>query len=273
MRMVVDSSFLRSPALEQFLQASADNQAVLSELTAFEAYKGDPLKNALSNYASCARFPQQVLVLRGVRDIIEAERQQTLSPLDYVDPEQTAGFGRYCRLLTRAAAGDAHVQREIAAHGDAAAEKVAATRSGAWQVENGIRGIARSFSPAERAEIRSRNPSQETMRRLWRGMMTQGAFGLALDSDATALPSLKEAVQTFGFRYGCAGYVLALWWVRNGGIEAARDETLCNDILDMQQAALATRFDGLLTRDAKLRDIFEELSVYLAAFERAELAV
>jgi hypothetical protein len=53
------------------------------------------------------------------------------------------------------------------------------------------------------------------------------------------------------------------------GIEAASDDTLCNDILDAQQAALATRFDGLLTRDAKLQKIFEETRTYVAAFEDA----
>lgn len=267
MRMVVDTSFLRSPDTEAFLRESPGNRAVLTEVTAFEAYKGEALKNATANFAICGRFSPQILVLRCVRDIIEAERRRRLSPTDYIDAEQTAGFAHYCRLLDMAAGGNAHVQREIAAHGAAATGKIAATRNGARQVAEGIRGIAASFRAAERAEIRSGEFSPKTLRRTLRGAMELAAFSLAEGSDADALPPLREAVDTLAFRYGCAGYALALWWIRNGGIEAARDDTLCNDILDAQQAALATRFDGLLTRDVKLREIFEDTSAYLAAFE------
>jgi hypothetical protein len=94
-------------------------------------------------------------------------------------------------------------------------------------------------------------------------MMESGVFSLAEGSDAAALPPPSEAVHTLAFRYGCAGYLLALWWIRNGGIESANDDTLCNDILDAQQAALATYFDGLLTKDVKLQSIYKETRAYI----------
>jgi hypothetical protein len=134
MRMIIDSSVLRDPALETFLQSSADNRAVISEVTAFESYKGNPVRNASHNYEICARFPRQILILRCVRDIIEAERDRPLTPVQYVDPEQTAAFGKYCRLLARAAAGDLGLRRQLAAHGIAAADKIAATRTGVGHV-------------------------------------------------------------------------------------------------------------------------------------------
>ena len=92
MRMVVDSSFLRSPDLESFLRDSPENWAVLTEVTAFESYKGDAFKNALLNFEICGRFAPQIVVLRCVRDIFEAECRQPLSPTDYIDTEQTADF-------------------------------------------------------------------------------------------------------------------------------------------------------------------------------------
>src|SRR6266850_5469666 len=93
-RMVVDSSFLRSPDLEAFLRGSPDNKAVLTEVTAFESYKGDPFKNALRNIEICGRFGPQIVVLRCMRDILEEERQRPLSPADYIDTEQTEGVSR-----------------------------------------------------------------------------------------------------------------------------------------------------------------------------------
>jgi hypothetical protein len=94
-------------------------------------------------------------------------------------------------------------------------------------------------------------------------MMESAFFSLAEGSDAAALSPLSEAVHALAFRFGWAGYVLALWWIRNGGIESANDDTLCNDILDAQQAAVATYFDGLLTKDVKLQSIYEETRAYI----------
>jgi hypothetical protein len=267
-RMIVDSSILRDQALETFLQSSPDNYAVISEVTGFESYKGNPVRNASHNYEICSRFPRQILILRCVRDIIDAERDQALTPLQYVDPEQTAAFGEYCRLLARAAAGDVALRLQLAAHGIAAAEKIAATRAGVGQVIEGIREMSQSFGAAELSALRSgRALSQEIVSRTLRAMLASAAASLTAGSDAALLPPFDRAVQTFAFRYGVAGYALALWWITNGNAATAPDEHLCNDMVDMQQVAFATRFDGLLTRDAKLEEIFQETRICLSAFE------
>jgi hypothetical protein len=269
MRMIIDSSVLRDPVLETFLQSSTDSHAVISEVTAFESYKGNPVRNASQNYAICARFPRQTLILRCVRDIIEAERDHPLTPLQCVDPKQTAAFGEYCCLLARAAAGDLGLQGQLAAHGVAAAEKIAATRTGVGDLIEGIREMSQAFSAVELSALRSRRAlSQETVRRTIRGMLASAAASLTVGSDAAVLPSFDSAVQTLAFRYGVAGYVLALWWIRNGDVATAPEEHLCNDILDMQQVALASLLDGLLTKDAKLNEIFEETRIYLSVFEQ-----
>jgi hypothetical protein len=127
MWMVIDSSFLRSPDMEAFLRENPANMAVLSEVTALETYKGDPLRNAAANFAICGRYAAQIWVLRCVRDIIDAERQQIMSPAEYIDVGQTAHFARYCCLLDSAVAGDKHVRAQIAAHSVAALTKIAAT--------------------------------------------------------------------------------------------------------------------------------------------------
>jgi hypothetical protein len=40
--MVVDSNYLQSQALRDYLSASTDNYAVLTDYAAMEAFKGDP---------------------------------------------------------------------------------------------------------------------------------------------------------------------------------------------------------------------------------------
>lgn len=268
MKLVVDSSSLRDRAFEEFLAADPENRAVITEVTAFESYKGDPVTNAARNYRICARYPQQVVVLRPVVDIMRSERRGALGPDEYVDTATTALFAEYCRLLARAHHGDASLRAQLAALGIQAAKRVEATRVGVPDVVAGILALASEFSPSELAEVRTRRlPSGATLHRTMHQVLGVAAASLAKRVEGFAWPALSEALQTYAFRYGVTSYMLGLWWIRNGDARTAPAERLCNDVLDMQQAAFATRLDGILTRDQKLQTIFDEAQVYLAVLE------
>ena len=54
-------------------------------------------------------------------------------------------------------------------------------------------------------------------------------------------------------------YVLGKRWISVGGAHQARPETLCNDLVDVNFAVFATYFDGLLTADRKIMEIYDEM--------------
>ena len=70
------------------------------------------------------------------------------------------------------------------------------------------------------------------------------------------IPELTHAFPRFLFRFSAAATVLALWWIRKRGIDTARATRVINDMLDMQQVALASRFDGLFTEDRRMQEIY-----------------
>ena len=55
-----------------------------------------------------------------------------------------------------------------------------------------------------------------------------------------------------------ATYLLALQWISDGGPGTVKRKRLQNDYIDMHYVAYATFYDGLLTRDTKMKGIYEE---------------
>lgn len=244
--------------------------AVLSEVTAFEAYKNGRLELIGRNHEICARHASQIEVLKATSEIIALEAAGAVPVERYVDRAQTEGFEAFCGLLRRAVAGDLHLARQVGAHAAAATDRVRAVRQDCSAFAAGVRAVAHDLGVDAVRQLRRGDYSTAAMRTSWKGMTTLAAFLIA-DSyqDRDELPAAREALQTFLFRYAIAAYLLALWWIRNGGIEAVSDERLGNDLLDMQQVALATRYDGILTEDTRMLELHEEALLFLEHFQNA----
>jgi hypothetical protein len=74
----------------------------------------------------------------------------------------------------------------------------------------------------------------------------------------TKWPGAAELLNTFIFRIALCVYLLAVRWISVGGAKSARADRLRNDMVDMNFAAFATYFDGLLTADNKLIELHGE---------------
>ena len=68
---------------------------------------------------------------------------------------------------------------------------------------------------------------------------------------------MKNAVFSFQFRYSLCSYSLALKWIMDGGYDSISNDKLRNDFIDMVYAAYATFFDGIITKDKKLLEIYQ----------------
>ncbi len=58
-------------------------------------------------------------------------------------------------------------------------------------------------------------------------------------------------------------YLLCLRWISDGSINSLKPDKRLNDLIDMNYAAYATFFDGLLTDDKKLIDIYRDACFFL----------
>lgn len=62
---------------------------------------------------------------------------------------------------------------------------------------------------------------------------------------------------SFQFRYSLCTYSLVLKWIMKDGYNNVSNDKLRNDFIDMVYAAYATFFDGIITKDKKLLEIYQ----------------
>jgi hypothetical protein len=67
-----------------------------------------------------------------------------------------------------------------------------------------------------------------------------------------------------------SAFFLALDWISVGGAKNVRPDRMRNDLVDINFAAFATYFDGLITEDQKLIDIYHRTKFVLHAITADE---
>lgn len=127
-----------------------------------------------------------------------------------------------------------------------------------------IQAISKSYTKEELRLLRSGTHFTDSMvRKLIESVLEIARTSFAGHPAVQRLPSVKELPNTFIFRVALCGYLLVLDWISEGGANGAKPSTLRNDMIDVNFAAYATFFDGLLSRDGKAQRIYQQASLLL----------
>jgi hypothetical protein len=258
-RKVVDTNCLQSEALRAYLSASAGHYAVLTDYAAMEAYKGETLKSIYRSMDILAQYPNQVIVLKGTQDIcgLTGRAAASLEPL--IDTTQTREFSHYCHDLLAAKKGDLSLQRQLAERGREATAHIDRMVMDMPTLSSGIDLMAETYTPAELKILRRREQHTPQMReRLVQNVLSLTEQLFKEQPGATGLPGRPELRNTFIFRYALCGYVSILKRIADGGAGTTSPEKLRNDVIDVNFAAFATYFDGLLTTDKRAGEVYAE---------------
>ena len=89
------------------------------------------------------------------------------------------------------------------------------------------------------------------------------AFTAMRDIGNIQRPAYEELPNTFLYRHALGIAVYLLKWIRTGGQRKIRPENIRNDLIDVNFATYATYFDGILTSDKRLLQLFNEMMVLL----------
>jgi hypothetical protein len=259
MKKIIDASALRSQKLETFLSASVTNRAVLTDYAAMESFKGDGRVNARKSFEILSKFPKQVIILKSTGEICRLQPRQKGLHNRLIDKHQTNGFPAYSKALFRAQADLNHIDFDLTsktARAQSHFKKLAASTA---VIREGITKHISSYSPDDLKLLRSKNPLPQAIAdRMMTNVLETTAI---LFRDSTLfhrLPSLIEAMHSFQFRYALCAELATLKWITNGGHHTVAENKLQNDYTDMTYAAYATFFDGLLTEDQKLQELYTQ---------------
>src|SRR5882724_2200631 len=264
MRQIVDSNFLQSPKLRKYLSDSPQNLAVLTDYASMEAYKGDTLSSIYPSMQILSAYPRQVIVLKGTQTVCGLKGRRRGLQRRMIDDGQTRGFPAWCRHLEAARQGDLPLQKQLMENGREASAHMDRVLADAVKFSDGLEQVSGTYSSTELRILRRDVPfTEELFDKTMRNILLMAGFMFAGHPRVRKLPPASELPHTFIFRAALCAYLMALRWIYVGGAKNAKPEKIRNDIVDVNFAAFATYFDGLLTEDVKLKGIYQDAKFLL----------
>ena len=266
MRTVIDTNGLQDRKLERYLARDRRNIAVIPDVVLMETFKKNAVVSADKATATLRRFARQTVILKRPDKILRINtRTSGLGPR-MIDPKQTAAFQSFSSFIARAKQPGlerAYIedsQKEAETNMDFLLEN-------AKQFPRIFTMITSLFTRDELIELRDRSPrSASTQIKLLdlmfeqtRVLYTKGGI------EAQYWPkSFADARNTFAFRYALCVTLLFSHWVAEGKQMAKKPEKIVNDIVDVNVAAMATFFDGVLSNDARVSSLHAEARYVLS---------
>lgn len=272
MRLVIDSNQLQSDQLGDFLRKSPSNRAVLTDFVAMEAYKGDSLNSIFKSMAIVSEYPNQVLILKGSRKVSGMPGRRKGLQRRLIDEKQTNGFPSFVRALRLAQTGNVHVQQQILDHGRSADEHFSKMLAEAEAMRPIFNALGKEYSKDERAILRDRNSYTPKMAdKLVKKLLELAGYIFRDSPFIHRRPSYEELPNTYFFRVTLACYLMAITRAAHGGVSSIRPDRLRNDLVDMTFVAYGTYFDGILSEDEDLNNMFSEVCLLLSGLFDAEV--
>lgn len=266
MRRVLDANCFQDPMLEEYLAASRDNHVIFTDFACMETYKPASVESIYKSIQVAARYPAQVIVLKPTPEIIRLQdRDPHLDADEFIDQAQTKGFAEFCDGIRLAANGNPHSVRQILSHHREALRHLERMLSETTTYADGIASLGSSLRPEHLRALRKRTPlSGDDAQEMIETVLLLAGTLFHDHPEVTRFPKSFDAAQrTHIFRFALANYLLAAKWIGDGGALGVKNDRLRNDIVDMTYVAFATQFDGLLSRDRKMLEIYEETQFVL----------
>lgn len=145
----------------------------------------------------------------------------------------------------------------VLSHQAAAEENMQRLETDASKVIESIDEITEEFSEAELRKIRKDQIDEALLTRFVKDAMTISGFLFESHPLVKKLPPLHQLANTYIFRKSLCMYFLIVKYIGVGGAKNVSQRKIRNDMIDCHVATCATFFDGLLTKDKKLLEIYD----------------
>ena len=253
--LLADSNALRHVGLKAYLAASRNHMMALSDLTLVEMRKSNALSTSRDSLLIASQYLQQVFVLRRTDDMLGENITSGDQVPNLLDYQAGIDLASLCRRL-QTFPEPPGLRAEMAEHEANARLVIQRLTEEVVALEPGLVDAAKDFTQAELKQIRTFSGVTETTRRKLLDLLkeTTGNFILQNQEPGRRKPMmLKEAMGMFAFRYSLCMLLYYMEWVRVGRTTGKKLTRRVNDVVDMQVAAMATYFNGVLSADENLQ--------------------
>jgi len=253
--LIADSNALRHDGLRQYLEASRNHAVALSDLTMIEMRKNNALSTSRSSLKIITAHLDQTFLLKPTHLILEQRISSEADTALLFDYAASADLDRLCRALQRVPMPDG-----LAAHMGGmevrAREQIRLLHQQVAELEPGMIEAASDFTQEELRQIRTgSNIADGTRDKLFVLLKETTAEFIRRNQPNLRRAGnirLREAMGLFAFRYSLCMLLYYMRWVKG---RRQRGVSRVNDVVDMQKAAMATFFNGLLSGDGAMQEI------------------
>lgn len=261
MHLVIDSNQLQTDNLRQFLRRSKQNRAVITDFLGIEGYSGDHRAD-FRWMEVLSDFPYQVVVLKGSQMAMAQSGRPSGLLRRLVDDETTRQFPQHVAATRAAKNGNSHALEQVESNRKYAVEHLAHMEKEAEQIRPAMEVLGRMYTKEERAIIRERKPYTDAMV----DKLTENLFGIVVmivGPSARGRSFERDIKNTLAFRVALSMYVMTLHRTAASNVTEMKPSRLRNDMVDMILVAYGTFFDGVMTADGRLNDMYEEVCALL----------
>lgn len=266
--LLADSNALRHVGLKAYLAASRNHAIALSDLTLVEMRKSNALSTSRDSLLIASQYLQQVFVLRRTDEMLGENITAGDLVHGLLDYEAGIELANLCRRLQTIPEppGLRPEMAELEANARLVMQRLADEVA---LLEPGLVDAAKDFTQAELTQIRTVSGVKDSTRRKLLDLLkeTTGTFILQNQEPGRRKPmQLGEAMGMFAFRYSLCMLLYYMEWVRVGRTTGKKIARRVNDVVDMQVAAMATYFNGVLSADEGLQTVSNTARSVLRGF-------
>ncbi len=256
MKMIVDSNYLQSEELRDYLNLSKDNYVILTDYVAMEAYKGDTPVTIFESMKILAGYPNQIIILKDTQTICGLDPKRENLQDHLIDHDQTENFAEFCQNLVKVRKGAPALLQEVIEHGNAANLHMNKMLSDTENLLKAISLIKKEYSRDELRMLRSGIMGTDAIsKKLCRHVLELYVMLSRAHPQVSILPESKDMANSFLFRYSLCSYLLAINLVISG---RSKPEKIRNDMVDVILATYATFFDGFLSNDRAANKLYQD---------------
>ncbi|MGH8123130.1 MAG: hypothetical protein ACREPT_10215 [Rudaea sp.] len=256
MRKVIDSSAYSNGRLSEYLAASKNNIAVISDYSEMEAFNSDDLQAVFERAEILCEHQAQLLFLKNTATVcrLSGRRAGLISRL--IDTSGPKEFAFYCLAVRQAERGAIEYLNQLREKAAAANAELDEWLGDAQRWAAAVAEATKLFSAREQKAIRLPGPHSPDLKGKILTAMIQITCLLHVN-----YPNVRkdrpahELVNTYLFRVAICTFLLTVEWI-SVGRTASTPQAVRNDLIDSFIAAYATFFDGLLSSDLKQQRIY-----------------
>lgn len=271
MKKVIDANYFEHQHLDAYFRTNGENRAILIDYAGMEMRKGtDSMKNLSRSLSIFSKYPKQIVVLKGTRMLAGINTATQGLCVRLVDKDQTRGFAEFCHHVKLATIGDKRYIAEIEASAIEAHTHFSHMELGLTNIRDVLVSYITRFGEERLTELREKKQySHELYETIEQHIGEIWAELHHMHPNIRQLRHREEMVNNIVFRYTVAGYAWLLERLRNGisDKQILSTKKVTNDFIDIVYVAYATYFDGVLSKETRVQQNFNETLTLLKKME------